>query len=162
MYNNKYGINTTQIKDRLKFKHQITTVSDIISLSKLRRIFNEDIIIIYILSDINIVNFVTDYIEKNKLTISSKDKEILTYSAYNISNAIEKYEFNEFAKFNRLLINDSQHIIERHDDFIKRYESLVSSYQVYVNNITLYDNLVLNYKDVSRITQLTDIIKRYS
>ena len=161
MYNNKYGINTKQIKERLKKRHQIAVISDIKSLIELKKKIKNNVVIIYILSDINIENFIADYIEKNKIIISDKDKERLYYLAKNISDAIERYEWQKFDDFNSQLIKEAQHVIERCDDFIKRYNSLVESYHIYTNNITLFDHLVLNFKDVNRYNQCIDIIKIY-
>ena len=162
MYNNKYGINTNQIKDRLKLKHQITVISDIMSLIELKKIFKDDVIIIYILTDRNIENFVVDYIEKNRIIISQEDKDRLFYLAHKIFNATEKYKWQELDDLINLLTNEFQHVIEKCDDFIIRYSNFVVSHQIYVNNKTLFDYLVHSYKGACRLNQCIDIIKLYS
>lgn len=139
MYNNLYGINTSEIEQRLLFNNQIVIVSDIDSLRKIKFIFNEKVSIIFIsLIDINIENLLKAYGERKDLKMLGGELSLLAIkisAAIKINNNSKFRELDEmFKRSIKKYLSDVEFI-----EFVERYNSMIHFNEFYMKNKDLFN-----------------------
>ena len=158
MYGNKYGFSSKSLKKGLLNSNQILITNDRSTIEKLKSFFPNQVVIIYIVSDINIDTLKQIYMKRYGYPpLLEQENAILK----NIHIAREQVMQNETKTFLESLehINEIINSILLEDEgFRLRAESIKHREQLYSNRLFIYDYVVLNFysSNVSTIHATTE------
>jgi len=134
-YNIFYGINTNEIKKRLKSDNQIVIISDIDTIKDLKKHFDNEALIVFIyLKELRIDNLLK---ERYKLNIDEEESKTL---AKNILE--DKKYFISVDENIKKKIQSSFPNKKKYEEFIKRYDSWLELDLDYENNKELFTSMI--------------------
>jgi guanylate kinase len=142
----QYGICTENIWYELNNgKNVITVLSDFRIINRLREIFQDNIIVIYIASAVDSAKL--EKIQIGRLGISEKEKEILCEKVDRLNSAVRIKKWEQVAHWIYELNKDWENIKPDAESTAIRAEKIKTFHTRYVDNITLFDYTILNYTE---------------
>jgi hypothetical protein len=135
-YNNIYGINTSEIEERLRKKNQIVVISDIDSIKKIRNRFANGISVIFVY----LQDFCIDNLLKGRYKLNLDDEEITALGSHILESCKTKNSqgFISLDKGIRHKIRNSFSNDSIFQEFVKRYESWIKIDKDYEENKELF------------------------
>lgn len=158
MYGNTYGFSSKSIKAGLLNSNQVLVSNDRETIEKLKSLFPNQVVVIYIVSDINIDVLKQIYMKRYGFPSLTKQKNAILE---NICMAKEKIIQNETKTFLESLERISKIIdtvLFEDEGFKLRAESIKHREQLYSNRLFIYDYVVLNFysSNVSTVHATTE------
>lgn len=145
MYGNKYGFCSKLLKKGLINSNQILVSNDRNIIEKIKFLFPNQVIVAYIVSDINIDNLKQIYMKRYGYPSIIGKEDALLKSIHKASEMVlhdnTKMLFQSLERINRI-INDA---LFEDEGFRLRAESIKQRNQLYSNRLFLYDYVVLNF-----------------
>lgn len=145
MYGNMYGFSSRNLKNGLKKMNQILITNEKNVIKKIKSFFPEQVIVIYIVSDINIDILKTIYMKRYGYPsiISKKDELVkVLQETKDVVLSDNTKEFIENINGINEIVNG---IILKNEGFRLRAESIRHREQLYFNQLFTYDYVVLNF-----------------
>lgn len=144
MYGNRYGFNTKKLRTQLSEGNLILITNDKLAIKKLKEIFPQQIVVIYIVSDINKRLLRQIYMKRHGFpTIRSKGISLLEQ----LKNAKKMVLQDDGENFIQCIerINDLiDDIVLEEEEFRLRLDSIKHQEELYSMDLFTYDYTVLN------------------
>lgn len=142
----QYGISTEDIRDQLKKGHNVITIlSDFRIINRLKSIFNNEIVVIYVASAVDTAKL--ERIQIGRLGIDKTKEDILHRKINRLNSSVNIKRWDSVARWIYELNTDWQNIKPDAESTAIRSERIKTFHTRYVDNITLFDYTILNYNE---------------
>lgn len=143
-YGNRYGFNSSDLKNKLKKGNVILITNDKQTIENLKNLFSKKVVVIYIVSDINARLLRQIYMKRHGfpsfMSIQSHISDQLEESKKMLFNDNSECFIECIERINKLI--DS--IIMEQDEFKLRLDSIKHQDELYSDNFFNYDYVVMN------------------
>lgn len=144
MYGNKYGFSSIKIREKLDIQNQALIVNDIDTIKKIKTMFPHQVIVVYVISDINVSVLRQIYMKRNGFpSIKSVQPNILEKLEKCKEELLED-NVDKFITYH----NEVNEIVTdkflENEEFRLRAESLKYRVKVHSNDF-IYDYIVFNF-----------------
>ncbi len=142
----QYGICTQNIRHELENdRNVITILSDFRIINRLKQIFKNDIVIIYIASAVDITKL--EKVQIGRLGINKNKEEILIKKVDRLTSSVRIKKWDAVARWIHELNKDWENVKPDSESTAIRAERIKTFHTRYVDNITLFDYTILNYNE---------------
>lgn len=148
MYGNRYGFSSQKLQRQLKEGNLILITNDRLAIKKLKMIFLQQVVVIYIVSDINKRLLRQIYIKRHGLPSIENEKASLLEKIKNAEKMILQDDWESFFQCVEMINDKIDDIVLQEEEFRLRLESIKCQEKIYSLDLFTYDYLVLNlYSD---------------
>mgnify|MGYP003307973802 CR=1 FL=1 len=156
MYGNRYGFCSEKIIECLKEKSQILITNDIKTIENLKKLFPKQVVIIYIISDINKRLFREIYMERQGVPSLIGVKDQIVEMLQNGEKMLLQDEGKKFLECVKRINQIIDSILLEEKEFKLRLESIERREELYLIEMFRYDYVVLNlYSNEIPLTHAT-------
>ena len=153
MYGNEYGFNSQELKRKLEINNQVIITNDIKTIERLKEMFVNQIVVIYIISDVNKRLLRQIFMKRyGPPSLSNGEKEIIGRNLGRMENALKNQECSDklfiYLEKTNVLIDS---ISLKNREFSLRLDSIKQQEKYYEENLNLFDYIVLNFYSASFI-----------
>lgn len=144
MYGNKYGFSSKKIQEELEIGNQILIANDVNTIDKIKTLFPNNVIVIYIVSDINVNVLRLIYMKRHGLPSMRTIESNILERLEKCREELLQDNIEEFINYH----NEVNEIINskfyEDEEFKLRAESLKHRAKIYLNDF-IYDYIVFNF-----------------
>lgn len=142
----QYGICTENIRFELKNNRNVITIlSDFRIINRLKSIFKNDIIVIYVASAVDTAKL--ERIQIGRLGIDETKEKVLRKKINSLTSSVRIRKWDSVARWIYELNKDWETIKPDAESTAIRAERIKTFHTRYVDNITLFDYTILNYNE---------------
>lgn len=144
MYGNNYGFSSKSIAQKLKYGNQILITNSEMVIKKLKSIFPNKVVVIYIVSDINKHLLRQIYIRRNGCQLKQSDKDKINTELRRASNILSNGSNEKFVEHIEKINNIIDNAVLEDEGFKLRLESIKHQEELYLGTSIQFDYVVLN------------------
>lgn len=160
----QYGISTQNVKHALKRKKNVITIlSDFLTIRRLKNIFKDKIVVIYIASAVDTAKL--EKIQIGRLGINKSLEEALYKKVKRLNSSVRIKKWENVARWIHDLNEDWKNTKPDAESTAVRSERIKMFHTRYIDNIILFDHVILNYNEghpEDMTIQFNNILKRKS
>lgn len=144
MYGNRYGFSSQKIRDQLKEGNAILVTNDKRTIQELKIIFLQQVVVIYVVSDINKSLLRQIYIKRHGLPSIENEKGSLLEKIRNAEKMILQDDWESFIQYVEIINDKIDDIFLQEEEFRLRLDSIKYQENFLSSDLFKYDYLIFN------------------
>lgn len=153
MYGNKYGFSSEKLKSQLEEGNLALITNDRSTIKKMKMLFLQQVVVIYIVSDISKSLLRQIYIKRHGFPLIKSEKASLLEKIEKAEKMILQDDWESFFQCLEMINDTIDDIVLQEEEFRLRLESIQYQEKIYSLDLFKYDYLVLNFYSYNTSSQ---------